>query len=138
VLRDVVRGDDDLGERHVVIGDEDDLEEVADLCVAVDDAADRVDEADDALRHVVARRRLAAEDRDARDDAAALGGRHGFDRVVAVDAVERIEQLALVLVDALDLRGGGASEGARFPAAHEGAGHAPPSPARRRARACAR
>jgi hypothetical protein len=66
--------------------------------VAVDDVRDGVDELDDELRHAVARGRLRAEEERARlPRLAALGAE------VERHDVERVEELALVLVQALDL-----------------------------------
>jgi hypothetical protein len=79
------------------------LEQVANLGVRVHDAADRVDQAHDLLRHVVRAGGLAAEDAHARHELGALLRRGGLDRVVAVDEGEDVEVLALVFVDALDL-----------------------------------
>lgn len=58
--------DDDLGEGHVVVGDKHEFEGVADVGVGVDLGADGADELDDALGHLVARRRLAADHAHAR------------------------------------------------------------------------
>ncbi len=68
--------------------------------VRVDDAGDVVDELDDALGHHVARRRLAREDHRARHGER-LGVRPQL--VVTRHDVQQVEQLPLVLVDALDL-----------------------------------
>ena len=93
-------GNDPLGERDAVVGQEGDLELVAHARVGVDLRADGVDRPDDVLRHVVARRGLGREDEDA--------GLH-VERRVLQDAavkgedVQQIQVLALVLVQALDL-----------------------------------
>jgi hypothetical protein len=50
-------------------------------------------------------RGLAADDAHAGDHGLSLRGRHVLDAVVAVDDAQHVEQLALVLVDALDLPG---------------------------------
>ena len=103
VLRDVVARDDDLRHRDAVVGQEDDLQQVADAAVVVDDLGDVVDELDDLLRRVVARRRLAGDDAHLGDDVLALGVAQALDPEVAVDDAEDVEELALVLVDALHL-----------------------------------
>jgi hypothetical protein len=59
-LRNIIGRDDDFREGHVVVGDEDDLEEVADVLVRVDDRANAVNEADDPLGHIIARGGLTA------------------------------------------------------------------------------
>ena len=70
------------------------------LRVRVDDARDVVDQLDDALGHHVAGRRLAGEEHRARHG---VGVGVGLQPVVARDDVQQVEQLPLVLVDALDL-----------------------------------
>jgi hypothetical protein len=68
--------------------------------VGVDGRADGIDELDDQFGHVVAGRRLPTENHRARGDwivAIVL------DAVVERNDVQEVEQLALVLVDALDL-----------------------------------
>jgi len=55
---------------------------------------------DDLLGHVIARRRLAADQYAARGP---VGGVAALDAVVQMDDVQNVEQLALVLVHALDL-----------------------------------
>ena len=103
VLRNVVRRHDDLGKRNVVVWDKNNFEEITDISVVVDDRADGVNKTNNALRHVITRRRLATKDRDAVNDASTLGRSHSLDRVVPMDAVQRVEQLAFVLVDAFHL-----------------------------------
>ena len=68
--------------------------------MAVDQAGDHVDEADDLLGARVARRGLGAKDERARRD---LVGRVRIDAVVQHEDVQRVEQLALILVQALHL-----------------------------------
>ena len=58
---------------------------------------------DDPLGHLISRRRLAPDDTDPRDDLLAVRRAHLLDQVIAVDDTEHIEQLPLILVDALDL-----------------------------------
>ena len=55
-------GNHRFGDAHVVIGQEDDLEQVANGRVSVDDGRDVVDELDDELRPVIAGRSLTGED----------------------------------------------------------------------------
>ena len=85
VLRNVAGGNDQLGERHGVVGDEDDLEVVARVNVVVDDRLDAVDELDDELGDVVAGGCLAAKDDDAGEGRLALGGGHALELDVAVN-----------------------------------------------------
>mmetsp|Transcript_36390 Transcript_36390/g.74689 ORF Transcript_36390/g.74689 Transcript_36390/m.74689 type:complete len:855 (+) Transcript_36390:63-2627(+) len=103
VLRDVVGGDDDLGVSDLVVGDEDELEEVLGVRVVVDDTADRGGERDDALGHVVASSSLAADEAGLGNHVLALVRAHLLELRVAVDDLEHVEQLALVLVDTLHL-----------------------------------
>ena len=86
--------------RHVVVGQEHDLQQAAHGRVGIDDLGDVDGELDDELGLRVARRRLAGEDLDPGRE---VDGRVGADRVVARDRLEDVEQLALVFVDALDL-----------------------------------
>ena len=99
LLRDVAGRHHQLGDRDVVVGQEHDLDPAGHVGVGVDHRRDRVDQLDDALGLLIARRGLRAE-----DDRA---GRHGdgrvrLDPVVHGDDVEQLEQLALVLVQPLD------------------------------------
>mmetsp|Transcript_40127 Transcript_40127/g.103876 ORF Transcript_40127/g.103876 Transcript_40127/m.103876 type:complete len:708 (-) Transcript_40127:720-2843(-) len=103
VLAQLRGRDDDLRQRDVVVRDEDKLEQVADVGVVVDLVADRADQLDDALGHLVARGRLAADDAHAGLDLLALFGSHLLDLRVSVDDAQHIHELALVLVDALHL-----------------------------------
>ena len=100
LLRQLGRGADLLHQRDAVVGQEGHAQQLADVGVAVDHGGDRVDEADDRLGHGVARRGLAAEQHRALDHALGVAA---LDAVVEVDDVQRVEQLALVLVQALDL-----------------------------------
>mmetsp|Transcript_1100 Transcript_1100/g.3068 ORF Transcript_1100/g.3068 Transcript_1100/m.3068 type:complete len:926 (+) Transcript_1100:706-3483(+) len=103
VLRQLRAGDDGLGERDVVVGQEVQAQVVLGVGVVVDLLAHRVDQADDALGHVVRGRGLAADDAHARHRLLALRGAHRLELLVAVDDGQHVEVLALVLVDALDL-----------------------------------
>ena len=73
------------------------------LNVVVDDVSDAVDELDDQLGHVVARRSLAAKEDGTRHNIGALGFAHRLDLAIAIDDRENVEQLTLVLVEALDV-----------------------------------
>ena len=96
-----VRGrDDPLGERHVVLGQEHDFEPAAQHRVAVDRGRQIVDELDDYFGEMVGGRRLAREEERPR--------RHLQVRIRPQPVVEhhdpqRVEQLPLVFVNALDL-----------------------------------
>ena len=100
LLRQFGGGADLLHGRHVVVGIEDHLQLVLHRGVRVDHARDVVDALDDRLRHDIAWRGLAADDDQARHQVGAVAA---ADAVVQVDRVQHVEQLALVLVDALDL-----------------------------------
>ena len=99
LLREVGGGIDALAKRHVEVGQEDDLEAVADQRVAMNHGGDGVDELDDELGHVIAGRGFAAEDERAR-----LHGDIGIvlDALVEGEDVQHFEVLALVFVEALD------------------------------------
>ena len=90
----------DFRQRNVVVRHEDDFQQAAHGGVVVDDAGDVVDQLDDELRIVVARRRLAGEELDARLPVE-LGMR--ADLVVERHRFNDIQKLALVFVNALDL-----------------------------------
>ena len=100
LFRDVRGGDDLLGERNAVVRQERDGELFAGAGVGVDDARDAVDEADDELRHVIPGRRLGREYERARHG---VELRVAHEAVVEDDDVEREKELALVLVQTLDL-----------------------------------
>ena len=96
-------GYDDFGATDVVVGDENELKQVTHVRVVVHLLPHRADELDDALGHVVTRRSLAADDDDARYHFFALLRRRRLDLIVPVNHREYVEQLTLVLMDALDL-----------------------------------
>ena len=98
LLRDVAGRHHELGDRDVVVGNEHDLDPAGHVGVGVDHGRDRVDQLDDPLGLVVARRGLGTE-----DDRAGRhgGGRVRLDPVVQRDDVEQLEELALVLVQPL-------------------------------------
>ncbi len=100
LLRQVGRRDDRLGEAHRVVRQEHDLQPAGDIGVVVDGLGHVERQLDDQLGLAVARRRLAAEDLDAGRPVLV---RLGLDRLVQGDRLDDVEQLALVLVDALDL-----------------------------------
>src|SRR5262249_20169709 len=93
-------GDDDLGQRHAIIGHEHHLHQSAGAGVVVDDGGDVVDEANDLLGGEVTGRGLAGDDVDVRL-------RRTFavlhEAEIVVHDVQHVQQLPLVLVDALDL-----------------------------------
>jgi hypothetical protein len=118
VLAQVRGRDNHLGLADIVVLEEDDLEQVANLVVVVDDGGDGVDEVDDLLGHPVARRRLAAKNGHARLLLFALLGRERLELQVAVNDAKDVELLALVFVDALNLH---VKEGGRVDRDAEGA-----------------
>ena len=98
--RDVGGRDDRLRQRHAVVRHEDHREPPAHRRVGVDDRGDVVDQPDVQLGHDVAGRGLAREDVRARR---VVGAGVALERQVVRDDLQAGEQLALVLVDALDL-----------------------------------
>ena len=93
-------GVDLLAQLHVVIRQEHHPQQAVHVGIGIDGVGNAVDEADDQLRHVVARSGLAAEDHGA--------GRHAIglavlDPQVLGDHLQGVEVLALVFVDALHL-----------------------------------
>mmetsp|Transcript_9191 Transcript_9191/g.25696 ORF Transcript_9191/g.25696 Transcript_9191/m.25696 type:complete len:389 (-) Transcript_9191:1423-2589(-) len=99
-----LRGRDELlGQGDVVVGHEVDPHQVFHVGVVVDDLANAVGQVDALLGSPVAVEGLAAYDRDARHLLGALRGAHGLVLAVAVNDAEEVEELALVLVHALDL-----------------------------------
>ncbi|GJC79271.1 hypothetical protein ColLi_02109 [Colletotrichum liriopes] len=103
VLAQVGSRNDHLGLADVVVLQEDDLEQIANVLVLVDDGTDIVDQMNDLLGHPVARRSLSAKDGDARRRLLAVLGRHGLEGEVTMDDTKDVHLLALVLVDTLDL-----------------------------------
>ncbi len=100
LLRDVGGREDALGQRDAVVGQKDHLDPPGHGGVVVDDGGHVVDQLDLQLGRGVARRRLAGEDEGARHH---LRGGVVLDPPVEADDVQAVEQLALVLVDPLDL-----------------------------------
>ncbi|KAF1853432.1 hypothetical protein Lal_00041062 [Lupinus albus] len=100
LLRQVGRRDDRLREAHRVVRQEHHLQAARHLGVVVHRPRHVGGELDDQLRLDVARRRLAGEDLDA---GRPVPVRLGLDRLIERHRLEDIEQLALVLVDALHL-----------------------------------
>jgi hypothetical protein len=90
----------DSARTHAVIRQEDNLQEAAHRRVAIDDLGDVVDQLDDQLGRLIAGRSLAGEDPDLRHPIAARLRAHC---VVQRNRFEEVQQLALVLVDSLDL-----------------------------------
>ena len=100
LLGHIGSGKDYLGVADAVILDEHNLDLAFDALVRVDHAGHIVDQPDDQLRAVVGRTGLGAENEGARDK------RHiriVFDLIVQVHHVQDIQQLALVLMQTLDL-----------------------------------
>lgn len=103
MLADVGGRTDDFGLADVVVFDEDDFEQVADVRVVVDHCAHAVDQVNDRLGHPVSWSSLAAEDGDTRGQLGAFLGAHGLDAEVAVDDTQDVKLLTLVLMETLDL-----------------------------------
>jgi hypothetical protein len=87
-------------EGHAVVGEERDGQPVASGGIGVDRGGHGVDQPDDQLRHRIARRRFPTEDHRAWEE---VDARVVSQPVVERDDVKQVQQLALVLVDALDL-----------------------------------
>ena len=67
LLAKIGRRDDPLGQRHTIVGKEDDLQRIGHLPVAIDDIRDGVDQANDQLGAGVAEGGLGAKQRDTAD-----------------------------------------------------------------------
>ena len=100
LLGQVGRRDELFRQRYPVIRQEDHLQQILHRRVAMHHIGDAIDQVDDQLGAVIARRRFPADD---------AGARHMqrlrllFDAQIAGDDVEREEQLPFVLVHALYL-----------------------------------
>lgn len=103
VLAQIRGRSDNLSLAHIVVGQEDDLEEVADITVVVHHGSDGVDQMNNLLRHPVAGSSLASEDGDTRDNLLSLLRRQGLQSEVSMNDTKDVELLALVLMDSLDL-----------------------------------
>mmetsp|Transcript_12381 Transcript_12381/g.42919 ORF Transcript_12381/g.42919 Transcript_12381/m.42919 type:complete len:540 (+) Transcript_12381:442-2061(+) len=101
VLAHVARGHDHLREAHVIVGQEDHLQQVANPRVRVHCRGDAADQVDDALRHGVPARGLAREDDGPRHHLRPLAVRRAQYDVVPVYDAQDVEELPLVLVYAL-------------------------------------
>jgi len=99
VLGEIRCRDDFFSKRDAVVGDEDDLEQVADDRISIDDIGNSVDETDDELCSLISSSSLTGKDADLGDDSLALFRRHLADGEIAVDNAEDVEELALVFVD---------------------------------------
>ena len=100
LLRQVGRRNDAFGQADVVVGQEHHFQQAAHSRVVVHRAGDVVGQFDDQLGLVITGRRLAGEDLHPRHP---VGLRLGANRLVQRHGVQQVEQLALVLVDPLDL-----------------------------------
>ena len=100
LLREIGRRNDQLREADAVVRNEHHLQLVADIRIVVDHLRHIVDEVNDVLRHVVGGRRLTGKDLHTRHP---LRRRIGLDAVVVRNDVQHVHQLALVLVNTLDL-----------------------------------
>merc|ERR1719321_1822587 len=103
VLAELAPRDDHFCQRHVVIGEENELEQPAEIGVVVHHVAHGRDELDDALGQVVAGRSLAPYDADPGHLLRTLLRGHFLELGVPVDDAEHVQNLSLVLVDALNL-----------------------------------
>jgi hypothetical protein len=101
LFRKIGGGDQVLRRLHVVIGDEHHFERTAHGGIVVDCIGDLIDQPDDALGHHITWCGLARKNH--RPWLHALGTRRS-DPVVACDHLQRVQELALVFMDALDLK----------------------------------
>ena len=93
-----------MGAGYVVVRKENNLEQVANLRIAIDDTSDGVDQLNDDLGRVVAWRSFASyHDDSGLEIAHSLCLRRVLDHEVAMDHVEDVEKLAFVLMYTLDL-----------------------------------
>ena len=100
LLRHIGGGNDHLRQADIVVGNEHHLQQPAQRRVVVDHVRHVVDQLDDQLGAAIAGGRLAGEDLHPRHP---VRGRPRAHVVVQRDRLQDIEQLALVLVDALDV-----------------------------------
>ena len=100
LVGDIAGWDQPLGQRDAVFGQEHHFEPAAHRRIAVDRAGKIVDELDDELGQLIGRRRFAGEEERPRRhlEAGILA-----QPVIEHDDAQRIQQLPLVFVDALDL-----------------------------------
>lgn len=103
VLANVRRGDNHLGLADVVVFQEDNLEQVANVAVLVDNFAHSIDQVNDLLGHPVAGSSLATKDGDTWQLLLPLLGAHCLESQVPVDNSKDVELLALIFVNSLDL-----------------------------------
>src|SRR6267142_7121564 len=100
LLRHIAGGNQPLCEADVILGEEEHFEAATNLRVSIDDGSYVVDQLDDEFGQVVCWRRFAGEEKGARWY---LQMRVIAQLVVEYDDVQDVQELALVLVDALDL-----------------------------------
>ena len=100
LLREIGRRINPLARGDVEVREEHDLQATAHIGVGIEHVGHRAHQLDDQLGHVVARRRLAAEDECARHD---IEAGIGLQPAVEGEDVKDVEVLSLVLMDALDL-----------------------------------
>jgi len=94
----------DLGARYIVVWEEDHFEEVTDISIAINDSADRINQLNDDLGRVVSWSCLTSNHDDTWHELGrTLMLRSVFDRQVAENHVQDVQQLAFVLMNSLDL-----------------------------------
>lgn len=94
---------DNFGLADVVVLEEDDLEQVTNICVIVHNRSNRVDQVNNLLGHPVTRSSLSTKDGDTGLLLLSLLERHGLEAEIAVNDTKDVELLSLVLVNTLDL-----------------------------------
>uniref|UniRef100_A0A1Y1L8Q7 Uncharacterized protein n=1 Tax=Photinus pyralis TaxID=7054 RepID=A0A1Y1L8Q7_PHOPY len=88
---------------HVIILQENNLEQVTNILVLIHHRADRVDQVDNLLGHPISRRSFTAKDTHARQLLLTLVGRHGLEAQILMNNAKDVQLLTLILVDTLDL-----------------------------------
>lgn len=104
MLRHLGSWNNDLSAGHIVVWQENDLQQVSDLVVAVDSLGNRGDQFDDGLGVVVTWSSLSTNANDSwHESVFSLVGRGVQNGEVSVDNVKDVHKLSLVLVNSLDL-----------------------------------
>ncbi len=103
MLTNITGRNNNLSLRDIVILQENDLQEIANIWILVDDRTNIVDEMNNSLGHPVPRCSLSTEDGDSGGKLLSLLGSHSLDIQVPVDDSEYIHLLTLILMYTLHL-----------------------------------
>lgn len=103
MLADIRSGTNHLRLAHVIVLQENDLEQIANIIVLVDHRADRIDQMNNLLGHPVPWRGFTTKDAHTRHLRLSLLRRHSLERQVTMNHTKDVELLALILVDTLNL-----------------------------------